>query len=252
MTINTQTSKVVGVILTYKHASFLEDVVKKIPVGVFDSVFISNDESGDRIEEVAQKLGITCFSHQRLGYGGNLKFGFHKALEMGADYVVEIHGDGQYDIQSAVAAIAKIKGGSQLVLGSRFLDWHQPLRDKMPLGRFLANIGLSFLARVVTRTKLTEFHSGFRVYSRELLESINLAVTSNDFIFGFEILALAAFANFRISEVPVRCFYQNKHTSISILNSVKYAFQMTWILFKYLLAKMGFKVQLFAKRAKSF
>lgn len=237
--------RVVGIILAYKHAAYLETLYKSLPKGVFDAVVITNDESGDGMDEVAAKLGIPCFSHPRLGYGGNIKFGLKKALEMGADYMVEIHGDGQYDVSVSAAGVKKAHEGYDLVMGSRFMDWRQPLRDHMPLARFFANIGLSFLARLFLRSSLTEFHNGFRVYTRKLLEKVDLEKSSNDFLFGFEIIAQAQFWNMKIAEVPNRCFYGQAHTSISIPKATQYAFQMITVLFKYLLARLGFRVQLF-------
>lgn len=242
-----ENKKVVGVILAYKNAQFLENLYKSIPVGVFDEVFVTNDESGDNIAEVARQLGIKCFSHERLGYGGNLKFGLQKALEMGADYMVEIHGDGQYGIASIIPGLEKIKTGYDFVLGSRFTNWRQPLKDNMPFVRFAANIGLSFFDRLVLRVPLTEFHSGFRIYSRRMLETVGLKNSSDDYLYSFEVIVQAVFCKMKISEVPVRCLYTQEHTSIRISNSALYAFQMFWVLFLYILAKLGFSVNLFKK-----
>ena len=242
-------SKVIGIILTYKHAGFLEDLYHSLPKGVFSSIIISDDDSGDNIGVIADRLGIPCFSHQRLGYGGNIKYGLQKAMQMGADYMIEIHGDGQYNIEAAGPAVAKAKQGYDLVMGTRFIDLRQPLRDKMPMSRYLANIGLSWLARLVLRAPLTEFHNGFRVYSRHLLSTVNIDSTSNDFLFGFEIIAQAKYWNMVIGEIPNRCFYANKHTSISIPKSIEYSFQMLGVLVKYIAAQMGFKTKLFSNKS---
>ncbi len=238
--------KVVGFIVAYKHANYLEKLYASLPQGVFDSVIITNDESGDRIEKIAEQLGIPCYSHERLGYGGNVKYGLKKALELGAEYMVEIHGDGQYDVNASVPALLKIKEGYDFVMGSRFFNWREPLRYNMPLSRFFANIGLSAMARFVLRSNLTEFHNGFRVYSRSMMEKIKLDSSSNNFLFGFEIIALAQFNGLKIAEAPVKCFYSKEHTSISIFQSTIYAFQMTWVLAKYVLAKLGLKVKPFS------
>src|SRR5438045_304041 len=119
--------KTIGIILTYKHAAFLQELYRSIPPGVFDQIIISDDHSGDHIEDIAKRLGIPCFSHARLGYGGNIKYGCTKAMAMGADYMVEIHGDGQYDLSASLPAIEKAKHGYDLVMGSRFMDLRQPL-----------------------------------------------------------------------------------------------------------------------------
>lgn len=242
-----QSGKVIGIILAYKHAQFLEKLYNSIPKNVFDEIIITNDESGDDIEVIANKLGIPCYSHERLGYGGNMKFGLKKALELGAEYMVEIHGDGQYGVASIVPGLQKIQSGYDFVLGSRFVDWQQPLRDNMPFIRFAANIGLSFFDRLVLRTPLSEFHSGFRIYSRQLLETVGLKNSSNDFLYSFEIIVQAVFWKMKIGEVPVRCLYEKKHTSIELWSSMKYAIQMFWVLFLYLLAKLGLSIKLFKK-----
>lgn len=225
----------------------MEDLYHSLPEGVFDSIIISDDDSGDNIGAIAKRLGIPCYSHPRLGYGGNIKYGLQKAMGMGADYMVEIHGDGQYSIEASGPGVEKAKQGYSLVMGSRFMDWRQPLRDKMPLSRYFANIGLSFLARSILRIPLTEFHNGFRIYSRSLLSTVNLKNTSNDFLFGFEIIAQARSWDMSIGEIPNRCFYANKHTSISIPKSIEYSFQMLGVLFKYVVTRLGFETKLFSK-----
>lgn len=240
--------KTIGILLTYKHAPFLEDLYRSIPKDVFDAIIISDDNSGDGIEVIAARLGIPCFSHPRLGYGGNIKYGCRKAMDMGADYMVEIHGDGQYDLSASKPAIEKAKQGYDLVMGSRFMDLKQPLEDHMSFARYFANIGLSTLARIVLRSKLTEFHNGFRVYTRRLFETVAMDASSNDFLFGFQVIAQARFCDMKIAEVPNRCYYFNEHTSISIPKSIQYAFQMIGVLFLYCLAKAGVRTALFSTK----
>jgi glycosyltransferase involved in cell wall biosynthesis len=240
--------KIVGVILAYKHAGFLLDLYKRIPKYSLSQIIIADDYSGDGIEKVAASLGIPCYSHSRLGYGGNIKYGILKAIELGADYIVEIHGDGQYEIEVIPQAVAKASQGCGLLLGSRFTSLLNPLRDAMPWSRYFANIGLSAIAKLVLQLPLSEFHSGFRIYSKEFIQKVNLSATSNDFLFSFEIIALAAFHKIRVGEVPIRCFYDKNHTSITIWKSTVYAFQMLGVLAKYIAVKLGFKTSLFGRR----
>jgi hypothetical protein len=134
------------------------------------------------------------------------------------------------------------------VLGSRFFDIKQPRRDGMPWSRYLANIGLSAIERFVLNMKVSEFHTGFRVYSKKLAETVALDSTSNDFLFGFEIIAQAGFCNLKIGEIPIRCNYKAEHTSISIPKSIIYAFQTFKTLFLFLLARLGFKIKMFSCR----
>lgn len=237
--------KVVGVILAYRHAKFLEELYRGIPKGIFDSLIITNDDTGDNIEEVASRLGIPCYSHPRLGYGGNLKFGLQKALELGADYIVEIHGDNQFDTSFIPLAIEKMEEGCDFVLGTRFIDIRQPLRDKMPLIKYIANISLSFIDRLILRIKLSEFNTGARVYSKKMLESIDFSGTSNDHLFSFQIIAKSAFYKIKIGEVNCICHYDQDHTSISLKRSIVYAFQTFGVMFLFILAKLGFKNKLF-------
>lgn len=239
--------KVIGVIMTYNCAQLLTGAVKALPLGVFDELIVVDDASRDRVADVAQELGLPFFSHPHTGYGGNVKFGLQKAIEHGAEAIVEIHGDGQFDAAAAAPGIAKMKEGYDLVLGSRFLVPGQARKDHMPWSRYFANIGLSSLARLVTGSSLSEFHNGFRIYSRSMVDKIDLTHTSNDYLFGFEIIALAIFHKLKIGEVPVRCYYAQEHTTISLPKAAKYAFQMTWVLVLYAAAKFGLPTPLFRR-----
>ena len=237
--------KSVGVILTWNCASLVEAIYNRVPKECFDEIILADDGSTDDTMAVARKLGVKCFTHGHAGYGGNIKFGLKKALELGADYMAEIHGDDQYDPSYIPRALQIMHEGADFLLGSRFTDIRQPLRDKMPLVRYLANIGLSFLDRLVLQIPLTEFHTGFRVYSRALIETVGLADTSDDHLFSFQIIAKARYCNLRIRELAVRCNYAQEHSSISIMRSVVYALRTFEVLFYYIVAKMGIKTKLF-------
>ena len=116
----------------------------------------------------------------------------------------------------------------------------------MPWSRYLANIGLSAIERFVLGLPVTEFHTGFRVYTKNLAEAVALNVSSDDFLFGFEIIAQAGFCNLKIGEIPIRCNYKAEHTSISIPKSIIYAFQTFKTLALFLLAKASFRIKLFS------
>lgn len=245
----TRGGKAACVILAYNCGRFLESTFRRIPAGAVDRVILVDDGSTDDTLEVAKRLGIESYTHGHLGYGGNVKYSIRKGVELGATFIVDLHGDGQYDPAVIPAAIAKAREGYDLVLGSRFIDPKQPLRDGMPMIRYLANIGLSAIERfVLGLPAVTEFHTGFRVYSKRLAEEVALDRASDDFLFGFEIIAQAHFCGLRIGEVPIRCNYKKEHTSISIPRSTLYAFQTFKTLALYLLAKIGFNVPLFACR----
>ena len=236
----------VCVILAYNCANVLENTYKRIPVASVDRIILVDDASTDNTLEVAKRLGIESYTHEHLGYGGNVKYSIRKGIELGAENIVDLHGDGQYDPGAIPQALKKAREGYDLVLGSRFIDPRQPLQDHMSWARYLANIGLSSIERVVLNLPLSEFHTGFRVYSKKLAETVALDNTSNDFLFGFEIIAQARFWNLKVGEVPVRCSYKEEHTSISIPRSIIYAFQTFRTLALYLAARIGFKTTLFA------
>lgn len=242
--------KIIGMIPAYNCARLLKKAYDQVPKEYFDDIIVIDDGSTDDTFAVAKTLPVKAFTHAHSGYGGNIKYAIRKALELGADYMIEIHGDGQYDPSNIPDAIANIKTENyDFLLGSRFTDILQPLRDKMSLARYSANIGMSFIDRLVLRIPLSEFHQGFRVYSRRLIETVGLENTSDDHLFSFQIIAKAAFAKLRVGEIPVRCDYSGEHTSINLRRSVVYALLTFGVLAQYLFAKMGFPSKIF-RRAK--
>lgn len=240
-------TKKIGVILTYNCAHLIEKTYKNIPKNSLDKIIIADDDSKDNIKQVAKKLKVPFYTHPHRGYGGNIKFGLQKALKLNADYIVEIHGDGQYDYSVIPFALKKIQLGYDFLFGSRFTNLKQALiEDHMPIERYLANIGLSLIAKIVLKVNLTEVHSGFRVYSKHLLETIGFNNTSNDHIYSFENIAQAKFYDLPMTEVPIHCDYTKTHTSIKIFWSILYSFDMFRVMNEYILARMGFKRKLFS------
>lgn len=239
--------KVIGLIMTYNCENFIEEAYKKIPKKYFSDLILVDDGSTDGTVKIAKKLNIKTYVHDHKGYGGNIKYGLQKAFAMGADIVVEIHGDGQYDLASVPSALKKIKEGYNFVLGSRFTNYQQALQDNMSYARYLANVGLSFFDRIILQLPLTEFHTGFRVYTKKLMKTTGYDHTSNDYLYSFEIIAQAKFHNLKITEVPVRCYYGAAHTSVSIKKAALYSFQTFGTLWLYCLAKFGWENNLFHK-----
>ena len=233
------------VILAYNCANVLEHTYARIPKDAVDRIVLIDDGSKDGTVKEAERLGIEYYTHPNLGYGGNVKYSIRKCIELGAEYIVELHGDGQYDPTAIPRAVTKAREGYDLVLGSRFFDLKQPLRDGMSYARYFANIGLSFLENIVLRSNVSEFHTGFRVYTKHLANTVLLDNTSNNFLFGFEVIAQTIYCKLKIGEVSVRGDYKAEHTSISIPQSTIYAVQTFKVLGYYLLAKVGIKTRLF-------
>lgn len=238
--------KVVGMIPVWNCAHLLPRAYAQVPKEYFNAIIIVDDGSTDETLAVARTLGVPVFTHPHFGYGGNIKYALQKALELGADYMIEIHGDGQYDPSNIPAAIRKLKNERpDFLLGSRFTSLLQPLRDKMSFVRYLANLGMSAIDRLVLRLPLSEFHQGFRVYSRRLVETVGLDGTSDDHLFSFQIIAKAAYCRLKVREVPVRCDYAGEHTSISLKRSVVYALQTFGVLGLFISARLGLPTRLF-------
>jgi glycosyltransferase involved in cell wall biosynthesis len=214
---------------------------ERMPKDLLDDIIVMDDGSKDNTSEVARELNLKVFRHEpNRGYGGNLKAGLKQALELGADYVMEVHGDGaQFDPQSLRYALEPMSKGAQLILGSRFQQPAQALKNGMPLIRFAANIFLSFFDRLVLRLPLTEFHTGFRIYGRQLLQTVPFETNSNDYLFSFEIIAQAAYYNLPVAEVPVEADYNAEHTSHALVGAAIYAMQTFLILGQFILARAG-------------
>ncbi len=234
--------------MTWNSGNLVKGIIDRLPKDTFDEVIVTDDGSTDNTVTVVEGLGLKCFTHEHTGYGGNIKYGLQKAIELGGEYMAEIHGDGQYDPSYIPRAFEMLEGGADFVQGSRFVDLRQPLRDKMPLIRYVANIGLSFFARLVLRVPLTEFHSGFRMYSRKMVEITDPTYTSNDHLYSFQSIAQTIYCGLKIGELPIRCDYSGEHSSINLRKSVVYALNNFVTLFYFMLAKMGFKTKLFRCR----
>ena len=236
--------RVVAVILAYNVERLLEKALRKIPRGLVDDIFVMDDGSTDGTSDVARRLGLTVYRNEKnLGYGGNLRVGLRRAVhDHGADYVVEIHGDGaQFNPQAIAAALPLMRRGVPFIMGSRFVEPGRARANGMSWARFLANKGLSSLSRRVLRLPLTEFHSGFRLYSRGMLELLPLHANASDHLFSFQILAQAAYFGVDVREVPVEADYLGEHTSISLWQATIYSFNNLICLGSYLLAKAGIR-----------
>ncbi len=242
--------KVVVFLPAYFAEKTLAAVHAKIPKECVDDMVLVDDGSKDGIEAVAKRLGLRFFRNPRnLGYGGNLKVCLEKATQLDASILVELHPDDQYDPAAIRPALQKMAGGCDMVLGSRFIVPGALRRDRMPLWKYCINRLSTLAARAVLGTSLTDFHSGFRVYRREMVQRLAYERNADDYLFSFQVIAQARFAGFRIEEIPVACRYAPGVTQIGFAQSMRYGLGAAKTLCSYALAKLGFRQALFMEKS---
>lgn len=230
--------KVVVVMPAYNAAKTMAEAYRKLPKDLVHEVILIDDCSQDNTAEIARKLPITVYRNEiNLGYGGNLKVCLTKALEAGADIVIEYHPDDQYDPKDLSLFIEKAKGGYDFALGSRFIFPKQALENKMPLVKFIANRAMSFIDELILGIEMSEFHSGFRMYTRKLLESVPFRQNSDDYLFSFEIIAQTVYWGFLVAEVPISCRYHPAMHTANLRRSAIYALGTFKTLGQYMIAK---------------
>ncbi len=219
-----RTKKVTAILPAYNAERTLERTVADIPRDWVDEIILVDDVSSDNTIAVAEKLGLLVFRHEKnKGYGGNQKTCYRKALERGADAVVMVHPDFQYDPSFIPELIAPIlEGKADVVFGSRMLIRRKALEGGMPYWKFFPNIGLTKFANLVLGLRLSEYHSGFRAYSKEFLNSVPFELNSDNFVFDTEIIIQCAAGRFRIGEAPITTRYFNEASSIGFFKSVQY------------------------------
>lgn len=233
--------KVIVVLPAYNAASTIEQTYREIPFPLVDEVVLCDDFSTDNTVEVAKSLGIKhIVTHpENLGYGGNQKSLYQKALEMGGDIIIMLHPDYQYTpklIPSMVNIIGE--GLYPVVLGSRILG-KGALKGGMPVYKYLANRLLTFFQNILLNSKLSEFHTGYRAFDRNVLESIHFEKNSDDFIFDNEMLSQIIFKGFDIAEVTTPTKYFEEASSINLSRSIKYGLGVIRVSFKHRLNKWG-------------
>jgi glycosyltransferase involved in cell wall biosynthesis len=231
--------KITVVLPAYNAEKTLEITYSEIPFDIVDNVILVDDKSKDQTVDVAQKLGIHhIISHsENKGYGGNQKTCYNKAREIGSDIVVMLHPDYQYTpklIQSMCYLIANEV--YPVVLGSRILG-KGALKGGMPIYKYIANRILTFTQNLLMGQKLSEYHTGFRAFSREVLESINYEANSDDFVFDNQMLAQIFFKGFEIAEITCPTKYFDDASSINIPRSIKYGMGVLSTSIKYFLQK---------------
>jgi glycosyltransferase involved in cell wall biosynthesis len=233
--------KVVVVLPAYNAARTLENTFRQFPKDFRAHFILVDDHSQDRTVEVAKSLNIdTVIKHDsNFGYGANQKTCYREALRQGATIIVMLHPDSQYNPQLVPVFVELIKSRTcDIVLGNRIRSRRDALLGGMPKYKYYANRALTLAANICLGTNLGDFHTGFRVYSRAVLESVSWESNANDFSFDPEFLTKAVLLGFRIGDVPIPCSYPPHASSIDFQNSVVYGFKMLLILLKYLLTRL--------------
>lgn len=233
--------KVVVVLPAYNAALTLEKTYREIPFDLVDEVILCDDASKDNTVQLAKDLGIQhVIAHeQNKGYGGNQKSLYNKALAIGADIVIMLHPDYQYT-PKLIPSMVNIIGDDlyPVVLGSRILG-KGALKGGMPLYKYIANRFLTLTQNILVSYKLSEYHTGYRSFSREVLETINFNANDDDFVFDNEMLSQIIYAGFDIGEVTCPTKYFEEASSINLKRSIKYGLGVLRVSLQHRLHKWG-------------
>jgi glycosyltransferase involved in cell wall biosynthesis len=233
--------KVVVVLPAYNAAKTLEKTYREIPFDLVDDVILCDDHSRDNTAELGRQLGIrhVLVHEQNKGYGGNQKTLYNKALDIGGDIVIMLHPDYQYT-PKLIPSMVNIIGEDlyPVVLGSRILG-KGALRGGMPLYKYVFNRFLTLSQNLLINYKLSEYHTGYRAFSREVLETINFNENNDDFVFDNEMLSQIVYAGFDIAEVTCPTKYFEEASSINFRRSAKYGMGVLRVSFNHLLQRWG-------------
>ena len=232
--------KIVVVMPAYNAALTLERTLREVDKGVADDIIVVDDASRDETAALAKRLGLRTLVHQQnRGYGGNQKTCYAEALRLGADVVVMLHPDYQYTpkLLMAMASLISVEH-FDVVLGSRILSGGA-LAGGMPVYKYFANRMLTAVENLVTGAKLSEYHTGYRAFSRKVLETLPLEENSDDFVFDAQMLAQCLYFGFRVGEVSCPTRYAPDSSSINFRRSVEYGLGVLAVTARYRAARLG-------------
>lgn len=235
--------KIIAVLPAYFAARTLRQTLVDIPPDWVDEIILVDDASTDGTADLARSLGLHTIVHPKnLGYGGNQKTCYQEALAAGADVVIMIHPDHQYDPTLVPEMVRPIvEGKCDAVFGSRMLKSGGAIAGGMPRWKFISNKILTALANMVIGTRLSEYHSGFRAYSRRVLEAVPFKLNSNSFVFDTEIIVQMRIGKFRVQEIPIPTKYFKDASTVGFIQGVRYGMSIIGVLGKYVLFAMDIK-----------
>ncbi len=236
-------SKVIVVMPARNARTTLEKTVADIPSGVVDEIILVDDRSTDGTADLARKIGLTTIElEKRSGYGGNQKRCYDEALRSGADIVVMVHPDYQYDSRLLPHVIGFIRDDvCDVIFGSRIRTRREALESGMPRHKYIANRALTLIENLVFGINLTECHTGYRAFRSDVLRAIPYKRNSDNFVFDSEVLAQVVAFDFRIGDVPVPCRYFDEASEIRFWPSVRYGLETLGVAGAFLLHRWDLK-----------
>ena len=239
--------KIYAIVICYNSAPVLGETYKRIDKDLFDKIYFFDDNSKDNSVKEAKKFNwIIIENKKNLGHGGNLKKALNTVFNDGADYAVEIHADNQYSPNDVVKAKEKLKQDYDLIIGSRFVNKNPFLKDGMPFLRFITNKFMSFITRLLLGIKLTEFHTGYKIYGKNLCKKVPYQNNSDNYLFSFEIILQAAFFNLKNDEINIASSYKGFRQSCSYTNGFIYLVGNFKTILFFFLAKLNiYKYKIF-------
>jgi glycosyltransferase involved in cell wall biosynthesis len=233
--------KIVVVLPAYNAAKTLQQTYNEIPFEIVDDVVLVDDRSKDETVQLARQIGIrhVILHEKNTGYGGNQKSCYNKALELGADIVIMLHPDYQYT-PKLIPSMAHLIAAElyHVVLGSRILG-NGALRGGMPIYKYIANRILTFTQNILVGQKLSEYHTGYRAFSKEVLEKVNYEIDSDDFVFDNEMLSQIIYFGYEVAEVTCPTKYFEEASSINFKRSAIYGLGVLRVSFVHRFCKWG-------------